>query len=68
MPPHVLARAGEPFFTTKPAGDGTGLGLYVARGSVEQLGGRLQLVSTPGTGTTATIDLPRDVVAPRGSA
>jgi len=64
MPPDVLARAGEPFFTTKAAGSGTGLGLYVARGSVEQLGGRLRLAS-PGSGTTAIIDLPRDVIASR---
>ena len=65
MLPDVLARAGEPFFTTKPAGSGTGLGLYVARGSVEQLGGRLRLASAPGSGTTAIIELPRDVIAPR---
>jgi len=59
-----LSRAGEPFFTTKPAGAGTGLGLFVARSSVEQLGGEFTLASTPGVGTTATIALPRDVVAP----
>lgn len=58
-----LNRAGEPFFTTKPAGVGTGLGLFVARSSVEQLGGRLSLVSSPGKGTTATITLPSDVLA-----
>jgi two-component system sensor histidine kinase RegB len=58
-----LNRAGEPFFTTKPAGVGTGLGLFVARSSVEQLGGRLSLVSAPGKGTTATITLPSDVLA-----
>jgi two-component system sensor histidine kinase RegB len=60
-----LARAGEPFYTTKPAGAGTGLGLYVTRSSVEPLGGELHLASTPGEGTTATIELPRDVLAPR---
>jgi two-component system sensor histidine kinase RegB len=60
-----LSRAGEPFFTTKPTGVGTGLGLFVARSSVEQLGGQFALVSTPGVGTTATITLPRDVVAAR---
>jgi two-component system sensor histidine kinase RegB len=58
-----LSRAGEPFFTTKPAGVGTGLGLFVARSSVEQLGGQLLLRSAPGAGTTATILLPRDVVS-----
>jgi two-component system sensor histidine kinase RegB len=57
-----LSRAGEPFFTTKPAGAGTGLGLFVTRSSVEQLGGRLSLVSVPGKGTTATITLPSDVL------
>jgi two-component system sensor histidine kinase RegB len=39
MPPEVLARAGEPFFTTKPAGKGMGLGLFLARSVVERLGG-----------------------------
>jgi two-component system sensor histidine kinase RegB len=60
-----LARAGEPFFSMKPAGAGTGLGLFVARSSVEQLGGRLELESLVGRGTTATIVLPADVVAQR---
>jgi two-component system, sensor histidine kinase RegB len=59
-----LSRAGEPFFTTKPPGAGTGLGLFVTRSSIEQLGGTLSLSSELGHGTTATITLPRDVVAP----
>ena len=59
-----LARAGEPFFTTKPAGAGTGLGLFVTRSSIEQLGGSVSLMSSPGRGTTATVTLPRDVVSP----
>jgi two-component system sensor histidine kinase RegB len=58
-----LGRAGEPFFTTKPAGIGTGLGLFVARATVEQLGGQLLLSSTAGQGTSATIVLPGDVIA-----
>lgn len=62
MSPDHLARAGEPFFTTKPAGAGTGLGLFVARSTIEQLGGTLGLVSEPGRGTTATIVLPANVV------
>ena len=57
-----LARAGEPFFTTKPPGAGTGLGLFVARSTIEQLGGTLGLTSEPGRGTTATIILPADVI------
>jgi len=63
MSPEQLNRAGEPFFTTKPAGVGTGLGLFIARSSVEQLGGTLSLVSAPGRGTTATIVLPSDVLS-----
>lgn len=59
MPPGVLARAGEPFFTTKEPGQGTGLGLYIARTLVEQLGGALVLASQPGRGTTARIVLPQ---------
>lgn len=61
MPAEVLARAGEPFYTTKAQGDGTGLGLFVARSSVEQLGGTLTLGSHPGVGTTVTLTLPVDV-------
>lgn len=63
MAPDHLARAGEPFFTTKAPGMGTGLGLFVARSSIEQLGGTLSLVSVPGHGTTATVVLPLDVVS-----
>jgi two-component system sensor histidine kinase RegB len=62
MTAETAARAGEPFFTTKPEGIGIGLGLFVARSSVEQLGGRLELVSIPGQGTAVTITIPRDVV------
>jgi len=62
MAPDVLARAGEPFFTTKPPGSGTGLGVFVTRSSVEQLGGELTLSSIAGHGTSATITLPRDVI------
>jgi two-component system sensor histidine kinase RegB len=60
-----LARAGEPFFTTKPAGSGMGLGIFVARSAVEQLGGHLQLVSRAEGGLTASIALPQDVVDAR---
>jgi CheY-like chemotaxis protein len=54
----VLARAGEPFFTTKGIGKGTGLGLAMVQGLAEQSGGRLQLKSVPGKGTSAVMWLP----------
>jgi len=58
MPSSVLARAGEPFFTTKEPGRGMGLGLFLCRSVVERLGGTLELRSTPGQGTTAIVKLP----------
>jgi PAS domain S-box-containing protein len=58
MTPEVMARATEPFFTTKERGRGTGLGLPMARGFAEQSGGALVLRSTPGLGTTVTLWLP----------
>ena len=54
----TLARATEPFFTTKPSGAGTGLGLPMVRGFVEQSGGKLDIASSPGTGTTVSLYLP----------
>ncbi|MCO5170484.1 MAG: ATP-binding protein, partial [Planctomycetes bacterium] len=53
MPPDVLARASEPFFTTKPPGRGTGLGLYLVRLLAERLGGRLRIESRAPGGTRA---------------
>lgn len=61
MSAETLARAGEPFFTTKPPGSGTGLGLYLVRALVAQLGGTLSIESQPERGTTARLDLPRGV-------
>jgi two-component system sensor histidine kinase RegB len=63
MVSQVLERAGEPFFTTKAPGVGMGLGLFVARSTVEQLGGRLSLRSEPRRGTAATIVLPLRQIA-----
>ncbi|QRN98577.1 HAMP domain-containing histidine kinase [Archangium violaceum] len=58
MPGEVLARAGEPFFTTKAPGEGMGLGLFLTRAVLDQLGGRLVLGSTPGEGTTVRLSWP----------
>jgi len=54
----TLARATEPFYTTKGVGKGTGLGLSMVHGFAEQCGGRLLLDSRPDEGTTADIWLP----------
>jgi two-component system sensor histidine kinase RegB len=58
MPAEVLARAGEPFFTTKAPGEGMGLGLFLTRAVLDQLGGRLVLRSAPGEGTTVVLTWP----------
>jgi signal transduction histidine kinase/ActR/RegA family two-component response regulator len=58
MEPATLARLGEPFFTTKGVGVGTGLGLPMAKGFAEQSGGALRVESIPGKGTTVTLWLP----------
>jgi two-component system sensor histidine kinase RegB len=57
MPPDILARAGDPFFTTKEPGAGMGLGLFLARNVIERIGGELRIASTPGKGTTVTVEL-----------
>jgi CheY-like chemotaxis protein len=58
MDQETLKRAGEPFFTTKGLGRGTGLGLSMVHGLAAQLQGTLLLKSWPGAGTTAEIWLP----------
>jgi signal transduction histidine kinase/ActR/RegA family two-component response regulator/HAMP domain-containing protein len=64
----TLARLGEPFFTTKEPGAGTGLGLPMAKGFVEQSGGALNIESSPGKGTTVTLWLPEAGAEVRASA
>jgi signal transduction histidine kinase/CheY-like chemotaxis protein len=59
MSPEVLARAFDPFYTTKAPGQGTGLGLSQVYGFVRQSGGHINIDSQPGTGTTVSIYLPR---------
>jgi CheY-like chemotaxis protein len=59
MDANTLARATEPFFTTKGLGKGTGLGLSMVHGLVRQSGGALRLTSAPGQGTTVELWLPR---------
>jgi nitrogen-specific signal transduction histidine kinase/ActR/RegA family two-component response regulator len=63
--PHVF----DPFFTTKPIGGGSGLGLAICHGIVEALGGRIELASSLGKGTTVRVTLPpaprTEVAAPR---
>lgn len=58
MPPEVLRRAVEPFFTTKPTGHGRGLGLFFVHSLAHQLDGSLELDSAPGAGTVAILTLP----------
>lgn len=66
MDEQTLARAVEPFFTTKGVGKGTGLGLSMVQGMVEQCGGRLSITSAPGKGTSVRIRLPAASSAARG--
>ena len=64
MSAEVLSHALEPFFTTKPMGQGTGLGLSMVYGFARQSEGQLVLESRPGQGTVVSIFLPRVLEAP----
>ena len=64
IPPENLERIFEPFFTTKAPGEGTGLGLSVSRGIMEELGGSLEVESAPGRGAIFRVALPPHPPAP----
>lgn len=64
MDAQLLARIGEPFFTTKAPGRGMGLGMFLARAVIEGVGGTLSLQSELGKGTTARVTLPLSPGAP----
>ena len=58
IPAEVVSKVFDPFFTTKPIGQGTGLGLSISHGIISEQGGRIDIESTVGAGTTFRIHLP----------
>ena len=60
IPDDVKAKIFDWFFTTKPPGEGTGLGLAVSREILQTHGGNLRLEDTPGGGATFVLEIPRE--------
>jgi two-component system NtrC family sensor kinase len=63
IPAEALDKIFEPFYTTKPPGRGTGLGLTICYGILEENGGRITVESQPGLGTTFRLYVPREAPA-----
>src|SRR4029077_7985979 len=64
IPPDVLPRIWDPFFTTKDVGEGTGLGLSIVHELVERHGGTIEVETKMGEGTAFTVKLPRQIPVP----
>jgi signal transduction histidine kinase len=65
IPPEIRERLFQPFVTSKPRGEGTGLGLSLVKNIVAGHGGRVDVATETGRGTTFTIVLPRTAPAAR---